>query len=305
MNNIKKIVKKLLHIKFKFEKKYVKIEIGNINSRAAEVSFYLLLSLFPFLLFTISAVVFIPIIYLNRYINILQDIVPVSAFVIIESLIRSIIGNRSIKLLVTSFFLAIWSMSKAVKSLIRGINRSYGVHENRSFFKVLFISIVFSIMLLVLIIMSLILLICGEKIGIFVFDLIGLDKYFIYIWNILRYSIGIFVIIVVLVILYALAPNTRINAMDSIPGAVASTLLWIVVTYVYSFYVNNFSKYDVIYGSLGGVIVLITWIYLSSWTILAGSEVNARLLYKKRNKTKIKRKYDYHRDIHRYDENEK
>ena len=105
----------------------------------------------------------------------------------------------------------------------------------------------------------------------------------------MRYSIGIFVIIVVLVILYALAPNTRINAMDSIPGAVASTLLWIVVTYVYSFYVNNFSKYDVIYGSLGGVIVLITWIYLSSWTILIGSEVNARLLYKKRNKIKIQK----------------
>ena len=83
MNNIKKIVKKLLHIKFKFEKKYGKIEIGNINSRAAEVSFYLLLSLFPFLLFTISAVVFIPIIYLNRYIDILETLVPTSAFVIL------------------------------------------------------------------------------------------------------------------------------------------------------------------------------------------------------------------------------
>ena len=289
LNQIKKIFKKLLNIKNNFEKKYVKIQVGNINSRAAEVSFYMLLCLFPFLLFTISAVVFIPIIYLNRYINILETLVPVSAFVILESLIRSIIGNRSIKLLVTSFFLAIWSMSKAVKSLIRGINRSYGVNESRSFFKVLFISIVFAIMLLILIIMSMILLICGEKIGIFVFNLINLDKYFIYIWNILRYSIGISVIIIILVALYTITPNTHVNYKNSIPGAVVSTLLWIVVGYFYSFYVNNFSNYDVIYGSLGGVVVLITWIYLSSWTILIGSEVNARLLYKKRNKIKIQK----------------
>ena len=291
MNKINKIVNKFLQKKYNFERKYGQIEIGNINSRAAEVGFYLLLSLFPFLLFTISAVVFIPIIYLNKYINILESLIPSSAFIILNGLIRSVIGNRSIKLLISSFFLAIWSISKAVKSLIRGINRSYGVNENRSFFKVLFISLIFSIMLLLLILISLVLLIGGEKIGIFVFDLIGLDKYFIYIWNILRYSVGILFVISILVILYTYMPNTKMKVRDSVPGAVLSTFLWIIVTYGYSFYVNNFSNYDVIYGSLGGVIVLITWLYLSSWTILAGSELNARLLYKKRNRTKIRKKY--------------
>lgn len=208
---------------------------------------------------------------------------------ILNGLIKSVIGNRSLKLLISSFFLAIWSMSKGVKSLIRGINRSYGVSENRSFFKVLFISIIFSIMLLLLILISMILLIGGEKIGTFTFDLIGLDKYFIYIWNILRYSIGVLFVIIILVILYTFMPNTQMQIKDSIPGAVVSTFLWLIVTYGYSFYVNNFSNYDVIYGSLGGVIVLITWLYLSSWTILSGSEINARLLYKKRNKTSIKK----------------
>ncbi len=301
MKKINKIVNKFLQKKYNFERKYGQIEIGNINSRAAEVGFYLLLSLFPFLLFTISAVVFIPIIYLNKYINILESLIPSSAFIILNGLIRSVIGNRSIKLLISSFFLAIWSISKAVKSLIRGINRSYGVNENRSFFKVLFISLIFSIMLLLLILISLVLLIGGEKIGTFVFDLIGLDKYFIYIWNILRYSVGILFVISILVILYTYMPNTKMKVRDSVPGAVLSTFLWIIVTYGYSFYVNNFSNYDVIYGSLGGVIVLITWLYLSSWTILAGSELNARLLYKKRNRTKIRKKYDKQRDIHKYD----
>ena len=290
MKKINKIVNKFLQKKYNFERQYGQIDIGNINSRAAEVGFYLLLSLFPFLLFTISAVVFIPIIYLNKYINILESLIPSSAFIILNGLIRSVIGNRSIKLLISSFFLAIWSISKAVKSLIRGINRSYGVNENRSFFKVLFISLIFSIMLLLLILISLVLLIGGEKIGTFVFDLIGLDKYFIYIWNILRYSVGILFVISILVILYTYMPNTKMKVRDSVPGAVLSTFLWIIVTYGYSFYVNNFSNYDVIYGSLGGVIVLITWLYLSSWTILAGSELNARLLYKKKKQNKNKKK---------------
>lgn len=292
MESIKNIINNLLQRKHNFEKKYGQIELGNINSRAAEVSFYLLLSLFPFLLFTISTVVFIPIIYLNKYILILKTLIPESAFVILNGLIKSVIGNRSIKLLISSFFLAIWSMSKGIKSLIRGINRSYGVSESRSFLNVLIISIIFAIMLLLLIIMSLILLMGGEKIGTFVFDLIGLDKYFIYIWNLLRYSIGILFVIIILVVLYTFMPNTKMKIKDSIPGAVVSTFLWIIVNYGYSFYVNNFSKYDVIYGSLGGVIVLLTWVYLSSWTILAGSEVNARLLHKKRNITYIKRNHN-------------
>lgn len=286
---IRNIIKKISTIKINFEKKYGKVDLSNITSRAAEVAFFMLLSLFPFLLFTISAIVFIPDIYLNKYINILSIVIPSSAFVVFEGLIRSIIGNRSIKLVITSFFLAIWSMSKAVKSLIRGVNRSYGVNETRSFFRVLFMSIIFIIMLLFMIIVSIFLLICGESIGRFVFDFIKLDKYFIYIWNICRYIVGICVIVIILVTLYTVMPNTNMKAKDSIYGAVVSTLLWILVSYVYSFYVNNFATYDVIYGSLGGVIVLMTWIYLSSWTILIGSEVNARLMYKKRKNTKIKK----------------
>ena len=78
------------------------------------------------------------------------------------------------------------------------------------------------------------------------------------------------------------------------PGAIFTVSGWLIFSRLFNFYVNNFSNYDVIYGSLGGVIVLITWLYLSSWTILAGSEVNARLLYKKRNRTRIKRRSERH-----------
>ena len=247
-----------------------------INSKAAEISFYLLLSIFPFLIFTISLVVYTPIIKLSKCIFLLKKIMPTSAFNMISSLFQSAIENRSFSFLILSFMLAMYTMSRAVLSLIRGMNKSYNIRETRPYFEVLFISLVFVIMLLVLIFISMIFLIFGEKLGAFLFNLIGLDEYFMYIWNLCRYIVGIVTVIIILMSLYKFTPNKKLKFREVIPGSIVSTFCWLVVSFFYSFYSNNFSRYDIIYGSLGGIIVLMTWVYLSSWTILIGCEINAR-----------------------------
>lgn len=252
-----------------------------INSKAAEISFYLLLSFFPFLIFTISLVVYTPIIKLSKYIFLLKKILPLSAFNIVSSLIQSAIENRSFSFLILSFILAMYTMSRAVLSLIRGMNRSYNIRETRPYFEVLFISLVFVIMLVVLIFTSMIFLVFGERLGSFLFNLIGLDQYFMYIWNLCRYVVGIITVIIILMNLYRFTPNKRLSFKEVLPGAIVSTLCWLVASFCYSFYSNNFARYDIIYGSLGGIIVLMTWVYLSSWTILIGCEINARLYKRK------------------------
>lgn len=254
---------------------------SEINSKAAEMSFYLLLSLFPFLIFTISSLAYIPTIHLNKYINLLQSIMPESAYDIVSSMIYSAIDNRSMSLLITSFFLTVWASSRAVTALIKGINKSYNITETRSYFKVLIISLVFTIVLLLLIFSSIILLVYGEKIGLFIFEFIGLDNYFIKVWNFCRYSVGISTVIIILVNLYRYTPNKKISLKEAVPGAVVSTFGWLLVSFLYSYYTNSYARYEVIYGSIGGIIVLITWLYLSSWSILIGIEVNARLYFKK------------------------
>ena len=252
-----------------------------INSKAAEISFYLLLSIFPFLIFTISLVVYAPIIKLSKYILLLKKIIPDSVFNIITSLVSSAIENRSFSFLILSFILAMYTMSRAVQSLIRGMNKSYNIRETRPYFEVLFISLVFVVMLIVLIFTSMIFLIFGESLGAFLFKLIGLDQYFMYIWNLCRYIIGIITVIIILMNLYRFTPNKKLTFKQVVPGAIVSTLCWILATFFYSYYANNFAKYDIIYGSLGGIIVLMTWVYISSWTILIGCEINARLYKRK------------------------
>lgn len=279
-------MKKSFNGKFQSYRKKVRfiMEYSNyreINSKAAEMSFYLLLSFFPFLIFTISLVVYTPIIKLSKYIFLLKKILPLSAFNVVSLLIQSAIENRSFSFLILSFILAMYTMSRAVISLIRGMNKSYNIRETRPYFEVLFISLVFVIMLVVLIFISMIFLVFGEKLGSFLFNLIGLDQYFMYIWNLFRYIVGIITVIIILMNLYRFTPNKDLSFKEVLPGAIVSTFCWIIASFCYSFYSNNFARYDIIYGSLGGIIVLMTWVYLSSWTILIGCEINSRLYKRK------------------------
>lgn len=257
-----------------------------ISTRASEMSFYLLLAFFPFLIFTINIVGYIPIIHINKSIVFLENIMPQSTVIFILELIDSAIENRSISFLIMSFYMTLWTSSRSIRAFIRNSNKSYKVKETRSFIKISITSFLFTITLLMLIFLSIIFLVYGKKIGHILFNLIGLDKVFMYIWNIVRYTVGIGSIILILISLYRYAPNKKLRIKEAMPGAVIATFSWILISSLYSYYVNNFSNYEVIYGSIAGIIVLITWIYLSSYTLFIGLEVNTRLYFKK-NKNKL------------------
>lgn len=130
-----------------------------INSKAAEISFYLLLFIFPFLIFTISTIVYIPTFTLNKSILIMKNIIPESAFNIIISIINSAIENKSLGFLISSFILTLWTSSRLIRTLIRWMNKSYNVKETRSFIKVSVISFIFTLSILVVIFSSTILLV--------------------------------------------------------------------------------------------------------------------------------------------------
>ncbi|MFL8709966.1 YihY/virulence factor BrkB family protein [Clostridioides sp. GD02377] len=258
-----------------------KSNYSELSSKSAEVSFFLMLSIFPFLIFTISSIAYIPVLHLNKYIELFRNMMPESAFDVLSSIIVSAIDNRSLNFLAVSFGLTMWTFSRAVKALIKGMNRAYKVKETRSFLKILSISFLFTIMLLVLIFLSMIFLVYGEKIGYFIFNFIGLDKIFIRIWDILRYSVGILTIIVIFTALYKYTPNKKLTLKESAPGAIFATFSWFLVSFLYSYYTNYYANYEVIYGSIAEIIVLMTWMYFSSWSIVIGYEVNSRLYFRK------------------------
>lgn len=269
---------------------YKKVNINDINSRAAAMSYYLLLSIFPFLIFMINLLSYIPIIHINKFLNSFNDLIPNSAFAMIESIINSAISDKSISLTVFSFIFTLWSSSRAVRVFIKGINKSYNLKETRSFFKLILISFYFTVELIVLIISSMVFLLYGEKVGYIIFKFLGLSKLFMPTWNLFRYSFVIAITIWIVSSLFRYGPNKKINLIEAMPGAILSIFGWILVSVVFSFYTNNFSNYQVIYGSIGGIIALLTWFYLSSWIMLLGCEINALIYYRGKNFNKFNRR---------------
>lgn len=105
----------------------------------------------------------------------------------------------------------------------------------------------------------------------------GLNK----LWDLLQYAVPLFVMFVVFTLLYWIAPSRRLRLKEVMPGALFSTLGWIITSVLFSVYVNQFSDFTKTYGSLGGVMILLIWLYISSIIILVGGEINAILLNRK------------------------
>jgi membrane protein len=268
---------------------YHRFTYDTIPSRSAEVSFYLLLSFFPFLIFLITLISFIPVIHLNNYIVWLSNVMPSNAYSIVSSIIDNAVRGKSTQLLIVSFLITLWSSTSGISAIIRGINKAYDQEETRSYIKVAGISLLFTMEIVILIVFSLILIVYGSNLGIFVFNYFGLGRLLL-LWDRLRYVVSIITMLLIFLSLYIITPNHKIKFSHSLPGAILSTFLWIIASLVFSFYANNFVNYNLIYGSIGGIIALISWIYLSSTVILLGAEVNAALYFKQVGKVKVKTK---------------
>mgnify|MGYP001565638376 FL=1 len=141
-----------------------------------------------------------------------------------------------------------------------------------------------------MIILSITMIVFGKIIGIYVFGLVGAKALFNIVWSLLRYCIPFAMMFITFFLIYEYVPNSKLKFNNIMVGTIFTTVGWIVTSLLFSFYINNFANYEKVYGSLGGVIALIIWLYISTLIILIGGELNAISSYFKNNE-KIE-KYD-------------
>jgi membrane protein len=158
------------------------------------------------------------------------------------------------------------------------------VEETRSFIVARGMAILLTVAMVFVIVVALLLPVFGREIGLFIFSNFGFSEQFLTIWNTLRWLVSGMILFIVFTALYFVAPNKRLHIKDGLPGAFAATIGWIVASLAFSYYVGNFANYSATYGSIGGVIVLMIWLYLSGMIIILGGELNA-LLYKIKHAT--------------------
>lgn len=273
MDKIEKLTTKVV------KQRPIKILIRNslendIMGMAAQLAYFFLLSLFPLLLFMFSLLPYLPI-DKEYVLSIVRDAVPTQSFDIIATTITEVLTSRSGGLLSIGMIVTLWSASGGINATIKALNRAYKVKESRSFFVSRSLSIVLTIAMIFVLLLVLILPIFGEHVGNFIFSIFGLSQQFERIWNILRFGLTPVVIFVVFSILYYIAPNKHVKVTSILPGAIFATIGWIVASFLLSFYVGHFGNYNATYGSLGGIIILMLWFYISGIILILGGEINA------------------------------
>lgn len=255
---------------------YTRFHQDEVAGLAAQLAYFFLLSLFPFMIFLITLIGYLPITE-QDVLGLISQYAPGQTMNLIEENLAHITNDKNTGLLSVGLIGALWSASNGINAIIRSFNRAYDVKENRSFFVTRLIAIFLTIAMIIVIAVALLLPVFGKAIGVYLFSFFGISERFLTLWNSLRWIISFIILIIVLGFLYVLAPNRHINIKEALIGATFATLGWQLVSLAFSYYVNSFGHFSATYGSLGGVIVLMFWFYLSGMIIILGGEINAMI----------------------------
>ena len=257
-----------------FQELLARIKYLDVTALGAQLAFFFLLSLFPLLIFLVTL---LP--YLNlqedQLFSILRTYAPDEVYKLIYGTVNEVLTTRNGGLLSVGILATIWTASNGMNALIKSLNRSYSLEETRPFIIARSISVIFTLLLITLFVIALVLPVFGEQIGIFLFSYLGYEQSFLTVWNSIRWTIPPVMIFVVFMLLYWIAPNRKLYLKSVIPGAIFATLGWILVSLAFSFYVSSFANYSATYGSIGGIIVLMMWLYFSGTILMVGGQINA------------------------------
>lgn len=256
------------------------LKTNPIPDWAATLAYYFMLSIFPLLIFMLTL---IPYFNLNvdTIYSVMNDYIPQTLGDLFTTTILEVVSEPQGGLLSFGILAAIWSASNGVNALIRAVNRSYNIEETRNFLKLRLMSVLLTCGLIIVIVITLLLPVFGNVI------IQGLKTYLFVpdetttILNMLRWIIGISFMVFVLMVVYWIAPNIKIKFKEAIYGAIAATLGWQIISIAFSIYVSNFANYSATYGSLGGVIILMLWFFLTGVILVIGGIINATLYLQK------------------------
>ena len=260
---------------------WCEIYAGILLTHAAALSFYFLLALFPLLLFLITILGFLTDSGDQMRANLLVQlsrIAPPSASALVYSTINEIALEADGSKLSFGFVTALWVSSSGVAAVIEALNAMYGVKESRPWWKWRLLAVGLTIAIALLVISALMLMLYGGEIGEAAADYFNQGSSFVTFWSILQIPIVLAFVLFSFALIYYFAPDVEEQKWYWItPGSIIGVLLWLLVSILFRFYLRHFDSYSLTYGSLGAVIVLSLWFYLTGTAILMGGKINAEI----------------------------
>lgn len=248
---------------------------------AAKLAFYFLLALFPLLIFLTSVIGIVlgsGTGMRHMLFNYLSRVMPSSAFQLIDNTMWEVANASSASKLSFGILAALWAASNGMGAITEALNRAYDLKETRPWWKQRLVAVGLTVGLSLLIIFALVIVIGGSRIADIFAAVYGLGTTFRVGWKILQWPIALAFMLLAFALIYFLAPDTRNRDWRWItPGSSIGVALWLLASFGFKGYLHFFDSYSKTYGSLGAVIILMLWLYLTGLAVLIGGEINSEL----------------------------
>ncbi|MCF2023438.1 YihY/virulence factor BrkB family protein [Listeria monocytogenes] len=256
---------------------------NDVSGNAAQLAYYMLFSIFPMLLIAATLLAYLHI-DKDSVFNMIKEFAPDQIMDFLEENLNNLLTQKNGGLLSIGIIATLWSASNGMNAVMKSLNKAYGVTNKRNYVVQRLLSMFFTLAMLATVGATLLLLVFGQQIGMFLINHLNFSEDFLSFWNNLRWTVTLIVIFVVFTFLYWVAPNRRSTLISVLPGALFSTIGWTVASVGFAYYVNNFGNYSATYGSIGVIIILMLWFYLTAIILMIGGELNATLAIRKKKK---------------------
>lgn len=253
-----------------------------VGQSAAALTYYLLFALFPMLIF-ISNLLGMLELNVTAITTYLLRIMPDDVVYLLEAYLNYVQEESSGTLLWFSLAFSVFFPFRAVRSLTRGVRRAYQLEKPEKPIRHAIRQVIFTVAFLLIVIAAFALSVFGRRFVSLVTSWLELGKFLqippplLRLWQYLRFALVGALMFAIILMLHLVALGTRYSVKSLMPGIVLSLISWLTVSICFSVYVENFGNYSVIYGTLGTVIVLLIWLYMTSFLLILGAEFNASL----------------------------
>jgi membrane protein len=250
-----------------------------LSDRAAALTYYSILSIFPGLLVLVSLLGLLGKSVTDNLVNSLTGAVPGSVQGIVRSAIHNLQGEHTTAgaVAIIGLVVGLWSASGYVAAFMRASNAVYDVPEGRPFWKTVPTRLGITLVVLVLLVASALIVVMTGGVAQRVGNALGLGSAVVTTWEIAKWPVLLILVGLMLSILYWASPNAKHGFRWVSPGGLLAVLVWLAASALFAVYVANFSHYNKVYGSLAGVIIFLIWMWISNIAILLGAEFNAEL----------------------------
>jgi len=250
-----------------------RIKEDHVSAYAAQAAFFLILSAFPFAILILTFTRFLPVTQ-SDFMLVIQELLPDEMEKWVMEILQELMDNSGNTLMSFSIIIALWSAARGILSISNGLNSVFRTEESRNYFLLRSIATLHTLIVAVALVILLVVFVFGNSLYQVVLNRFSFLNNIVTLILSVRVAVGFVLLFFMFITMYKGLPNHKLSLKQATPGALFSALSWMIVSFGFSVYVNHFSNYSKIYGSLAGIAIAMVWVYMMMNLVLWGGELN-------------------------------